>query len=179
MSDGPTGPEIGVVVERDTWLAALPDVESTCRRVAAAALGAATTAWPDNEVARMELAVVLTDDAHVRVLNRDYRGQDKPTNVLSFAALDDEEAPLPPDGPIVLGDVVVAYETTMAEAAHETKTLVQHLSHLVVHGVLHLLGHDHEYEEEAEEMEALEVSVLAALGIPDPYAQQHGDDARS
>ncbi len=92
--------------------------------------------------------------------------------------MDDAAPPLPPDSPIVLGDVVVAYETTAAEAAHEAKTLAQHLAHLVVHGVLHLLGHDHEDEEEAEEMEALEVAVLAALGIPDPYAQQHGDDAR-
>lgn len=178
MSDGPSGPEIGIVVECDTWLAALPDVEATCRRVAAAALGAATAGWPDEEVARMELAVVLADDARVQTLNRDYRGQDKPTNVLSFAALDDEEAPSPPDGPIALGDVILAYETAAAEAAREGKTLVQHLSHLVVHGVLHLLGHDHEDDGEAEEMEGLEVAVLAALGIPDPYAQQHGDDAR-
>jgi probable rRNA maturation factor len=177
MSDGPTGPEIGVVVDCDTWLAALPDVENTCRRVAAAALGAAAAGWPDAEVERMELAVVLADDARVRMLNRDYRGQDKPTNVLSFAALDDDDAPIPPDGPIALGDVILAYETTVAEAAQEGKTLVQHLSHLVVHGVLHLLGHDHQDEGEAEEMEGLEVAVLAALGIPDPYAQQQGDDA--
>lgn len=178
MKDGPTGPDIAVVIACTTWTAALPDIERSCRRVAAAALGAATDAWTDDEIARMELAIVLSDDAHVRQLNRDYRHQDKATNVLSFAALDDDDAPLPPDGPVVLGDVIIAYETAAGEAAQEGKTLAQHLSHLVVHGVLHLLGHDHQVDEEAAMMEGLEVAVLAALGVPDPYQQQQGDDAR-
>jgi probable rRNA maturation factor len=177
-ADCPTGPEIAVSVARETWRAALPDVEETCRRVAAAALGAGAADWPAGDLARCEVSLVLSDDAEVQQLNRDWRGQDKPTNVLSFAALDDEDAPQPPDGPLVLGDVILAFETTASEAAHDHKTLVQHLSHLVVHGVLHLLGYDHEDDEDAEEMEALETAILGALGIPDPYAQQQGEHAR-
>ncbi len=177
MSDGSPGPEIAISIECDTWLAALPDIEETCRHVGAAALGAATAEWGDEDVARMELSIVLADDATVRTLNRDYRRQDKPTNVLSFAALEGD-APLPPTGPILLGDVILAYETSVGEAAHERKPLAHHLSHLVVHGVLHLLGHDHEDDTDAEAMERMEIAVLAALGIPDPYAQPNGDDAR-
>lgn len=178
MNDGPLGPDIAVVVECSTWTAALPDVERTCRRVAAAALGAGAAGdWSDAEVERMELSIVLADDATVRELNRSYRRQDKATNVLSFAALDGDETPLPPDGPIMLGDVILAYQVTAEEAARDGKTLVQHLSHLVVHGVLHLLGYDHQDEDAAEDMERLETAVLGALGLPDPYAQQ-GDDAR-
>ncbi len=171
------GPEVAVTVQCETWLAALPDAETTCERVAAAALGAGATLWSAHDAGRMEVSIVLADDDAVRVLNRDYRQQDKPTNVLSFAALDDD-APLPEDGPLVLGDVVIAYETAAGEAARDGKTLAHHLSHLVVHGVLHLLGYDHEIDDEAEAMERLEASVLAALGVPDPYAQTNGDDAR-
>ncbi len=158
------GPQIDVILESPLWAKALPEVEDTVLKVSAAALGAVE----DSE--RMEMALVLADDARVRELNRDYRGQDKPTNVLSFASLDDEDAPQPEDGPILLGDVIVAYETTVAEAAAEGKTLTNHLSHLVVHGVLHLLGYDHMEDGEAEEMEELETAILAGLGIPDPYA---------
>lgn len=176
--EGPLGPEFAVTVTCDTWHAAVADVEETCRRVAAAALGAGAADWPAEDLARCEISLVLSDDAEVQRLNRDYRDQDKPTNVLTFAALDDEDAPQPDDGPLMLGDVILAYQTTASEAAHENKTLVQHLSHLVVHGVLHLLGYDHQDDAEAEEMERLEAAVLGALGIPDPYAQQQGDDAR-
>lgn len=172
------GPEIAVAAPCDLWHAALPDVDETCRRVAAAALGAGAADWPAEDLARAEISIVLADDAEVQRLNRDFRGQDKPTNVLSFAALDDDEAPQPEDGPLVLGDVILAYQTTASEAARDGKTLVRHLSHLVVHGVLHLLGYDHMEDDEADEMERLETAVLGALGIPDPYAQQQGDDAR-
>jgi probable rRNA maturation factor len=113
---------------------------------------------------------VLGDDVMVRDLNRQFRDRDEATNVLSFATLDDDSAPTPDDGPVLLGDVIVAYETTAAEAAADGKTIAAHLSHLVVHGVLHLLGQDHIEDGEAEEMEALERRILAELGIPDPYA---------
>ncbi len=162
------GPDIAVTLSCPAWIGALPGVEDLCRRVAAVGLGAACGNRPELPAERLEISLVLADDAMVQDLNRRYRGQDKPTNVLSFAALDDQ--PLPPDGPILLGDVVLAYETTVGEAAADGKPLTHHLSHLVVHGVLHLLGHDHTDDAEAEEMEAVERTILAALGIPDPYA---------
>lgn len=162
-----SGPEIAIATSSPLWGQAVPEVEDLCRRVAAVALGLAALD-PELAADRLELSLVLSDDAEVRELNRRYRGQDKATNVLSFAALDDAE--LPAEGPILLGDVVVAYETTAAEAVAEGKSLTNHLSHLVVHGVLHLLGYDHEVEAEAEEMEGRERALLAALGIPDPYA---------
>jgi probable rRNA maturation factor len=114
-----------------------------------------------------ELGVVFTDDAHVRALNAGWRGKDKATNVLSFPAFPETKTgPLPP----LLGDVVLAAETVAGEAALEGKPLENHISHLVVHGLLHLLGYDHEGDAEAEEMEALERRILARLAIPDPYA---------
>lgn len=113
---------------------------------------------PDGEV-----SVLLTDDAEVKTLNADFRAKDRPTNVLSFPA-PDFAAPH-------LGDVALALETCAREAKDQGKTLGDHLSHLVAHGVLHLLGWDHEIEAEAEAMEALEREVLAGLGIADPYGQ--------
>ncbi len=113
-----------------------------------------------------ELSLVFTDDAAIRVLNREWRRQDKATNVLSFPAF--EMAPgksLPP----MLGDIIIAFETVSAEAALEGKPFAHHLAHLVVHGLLHLLGYDHENDADANEMEDLERKVLARLAIPDPY----------
>ncbi|MEW9806227.1 rRNA maturation RNase YbeY [Mesorhizobium sp. ZMM04-5] len=114
-----------------------------------------------------EVSVVFSDDAQVRSLNAGWRGKDKPTNVLSFPAF-----PAVPgaDVPPMLGDIVLAAETVAREAEVEGKPLEHHISHLVVHGLLHLLGHDHEDDDEAERMEALERAALARLAIPDPYA---------
>lgn len=138
-------PEIDILREAGDW----PDVEALVRR----ALGAVTRE-------NVEISVLLTDDAHIRVLNRDYRVKDKATNVLSF----------PQDEPEMLGDIILAYETVMREAAEQGKTFEAHLTHLLVHGCLHLLGYDHEEDDEAEEMEALEVEILAGLGVNNPYA---------
>ncbi|WP_421914598.1 rRNA maturation RNase YbeY [Mesorhizobium sp.] len=114
-----------------------------------------------------ELSVVFSDDAHVRTLNAGWRGKDKPTNVLSFPAFSlAKGGRLPP----MLGDIVLAAETVAREAALEDKPLENHITHLVVHGLLHLLGYDHETDAEAEEMEAIERAALARLAIPDPYA---------
>jgi len=114
-----------------------------------------------------ELGVVFTDDARIRDLNAGWRGKDKATNVLSFPAFPETKSgPLPP----LLGDIVLAAETVAGEAALEGKPLENHISHLVVHGLLHLLGYDHETEAEADEMEATERRILARLAIPDPYA---------
>ncbi|MBM3561229.1 MAG: rRNA maturation RNase YbeY, partial [Alphaproteobacteria bacterium] len=112
------------------------------------------------------------DDAELRALNRNWRGRDKPTNVLSFPAGDDGETAAAQARALWLGDVVIAAETVQAEASDAGMTIADHLAHLVVHGVLHLLGHDHELAAEATRMEALERAILARLGIADPY----GDD---
>jgi probable rRNA maturation factor len=115
----------------------------------------------------VELSLLFTDDARIRLLNAEWRGKDKPTNVLSFPAFPVAVgAELPP----MLGDIVLAAETVRSEAGLEGKPLVNHIAHLVVHGLLHLIGHDHEADAEADVMEGLERRVLARLAIPDPYA---------
>jgi len=112
--------------------------------------------------------ITLTDDDEQRELNRIWRGKDAPTNVLSFSAAD-PDVPLPPGAPLLLGDVVLAFETVRREAAEQDKTLDDHLRHLVVHGVLHLLGYDHENATEAAIMEAREIAILRELGVSNPY----------
>ncbi|MBV1707245.1 MAG: rRNA maturation RNase YbeY [Hyphomicrobiales bacterium] len=128
-----------------------------------AALAAAATTARRRFAKNTEVSVLLTDDAAVRSLNHAWRAQDKPTNVLSFPAR--PIAGQPPH----LGDIALAYETTMREAKSEGKSPGDHVSHLAVHGFLHLLGYDHETPDEAEAMEALERAALARLGIADPY----------
>lgn len=115
-----------------------------------------------------EVSILLTDDAAVRILNREYRGQDKPTNVLSFAALDDEDG-YPPEGPAPLGDVILAIETLQREATEQGKDVRDHFIHLLVHGCLHLLGYDHENDKDAATMESLEIQILKGLGLANPY----------
>ena len=115
-----------------------------------------------------ELSLLLTNDAQVRRLNKDYRNKDKPTNVLSFSASDDTTCLLD-DVPNLLGDVVLGFETIRDEAARHGKTFAVHVCHLSVHGVLHLAGFDHETDASANEMQELEIDVLAAAGIADPY----------
>ncbi len=126
----------------------------------------------DAETGDVELAIMLTDDDGIRTLNNNWRGIDKPTNVLSFPALQPTGTPSPDDAPRMLGDIAIAYETMRREADDEQKPFDHHLSHLAIHGFLHLIGFDHETDQEAEEMEALERKILAQLGIPDPYAPQ-------
>jgi probable rRNA maturation factor len=112
-------------------------------------------------------SVYCSRTIHIRGLNAQWRTKDKATNVLSFPAFaPNKTGPLPP----MLGDIVLAAETVKREAVAEEKPLDHHISHLVVHGLLHLIGYDHEVDEDAEEMEALERRVLARLAIPDPYA---------
>jgi probable rRNA maturation factor len=154
-----------VVVLAGDWAARLPDHETLAMTAAKAALGAAGW-WGD-----AELCVSLADDALLQKLNREYRGQDKPTNVLAFAL--GEGVSAPDNGePLALGDVVLSLDTLEREAGEQGKSLADHFRHLVVHGCLHLIGFDHQESAEAEEMEALEVRVLAGLGVADPYAAE-------
>ncbi len=160
---------IDLCIEDLRWSEQLEDIEAFCRRCVTAAL---VEALPGRPAAGMEIAVTLTSDARIRELNARYRGRDRPTNVLSFPALTAAElrpalaAPMP----ILLGDILLAFETVREEAARQGKTFPAHLAHLLVHGVLHLLGHDHQQEREALAMEALERRILVRLGLPDPYA---------
>ena len=127
--------------------------------------------------AGFELAVILSDDAQIQALNREYRGVDKPTNVLSFAQLDARPDDAgqgadfirPPGLPVNLGDVVIAHTILTREALRDARGFMDHLCHLVVHGVLHLVGFDHIYDDDAELMESLEREVLAEMGISNPY----------
>lgn len=154
--------EVTVSREAGAWP---DDAEALAARSAYAAL---TPFWGSDD-GPAELSVVLADDALVQRLNREYRGKDKPTNVLSFA-LTESEDPDQEGAPTILGDVILAHETLVREAAEQAKLLDSHFAHLVVHGVLHLLGYDHEEDADADEMEALEVEILAELGIANPYA---------
>ena len=163
--------EIVLSQTSEAWASALPDAPAVAERAAQAAFDTAVGATALGSAA-VEIGVTLADDADLRALNRDWRGKDKPTNVLSFPAVEPEllAEPMPDGLPVLLGDVVLACETVAAEAADGGRPIAHHLSHLVVHGVLHLFGYDHEAEDEAERMEALETACLAGLGIPDPYA---------
>ncbi len=152
--------DIDIFVEAGAWPAEAELTRLVDRAVAAAfaEIGASGAS---------ELSIVFSDDAHIQALNAEWRGKDKPTNVLSFPAFPTSRGgPLPP----MLGDIVLAAETVKREAALEGKPIENHITHLVIHGLLHLLGHDHETDVEAEEMEAIERAALARLAIPDPYA---------
>jgi probable rRNA maturation factor len=125
---------------------------------------------------QVEVSTVLTHDAEVQILNRDYRGKDKPTNILSFPQLDDT-APILPDGAtILLGDLVLAFETVASEAKARDIDLWQHVTHLIIHGLLHLVGFDHMDDNSAVAMEQLEVQAMARLSLDDPYRFDAADN---
>ncbi|MEP0190588.1 MAG: rRNA maturation RNase YbeY [Erythrobacter sp.] len=137
---------------------------------------AAGAAVPELANHRLQISLIFTSDAEVHRLNREWRDRDKPTNVLSFPMLiRDELLALEPVGPpVMLGDIALAYETCAREAAEKAIPLDHHSAHLIVHGLLHLAGHDHvQSDAEAEAMEALEITALAKLGIPDPYGDRN------
>ncbi len=163
--------QIDIAMECPEWEQGMPEVESLIRAAVRATLGQV------EEEEELEISVLLTNDDALRRLNRDWRGQDKPTNVLSFAALEEEGAPLVEGMPVMLGDVALAWETCVAEATEQGKALTDHVTHLMVHGTLHLLGYDHEADEaEAQEMEQLETAILAGLGVKNPYAESFEDN---
>jgi probable rRNA maturation factor len=151
----PAALTIDVLVESGLWKKARGAGPAVRRAVAKAA---ATLSTP-----RAELAIVLTDDSAIRLLNRAWRGIDAATNVLSFPTTrGSAETPL-------IGDIVLAYETIAREARDEKKPFAHHVAHLAVHGYLHLLGYDHERRKDAEAMEQTERNILQRLAIPDPY----------
>ena len=145
--------ELDLRIAADAWVAAIPNLETVCKRAIEA--GAA------QEKVEGEVSLLLTDDDEIQTLNRDWRGKDKPTDVLSFPTSE-------MDRPF-LGDIAVSFGVTRADAKTKEIALDQHLSHLLIHGLLHLLGHDHKDDTEAHEMERLEIAALASLGWPDPY----------
>ena len=145
------------------WDSMLPEVEAVVRRAAESTW----TSESDGVTADgAEVSVALADDATMRTLNLKYRGKDMPTNVLAFPAEDSGAA----GRARLLGDVVLAFETVQREAAERSRPLADHVSHLVVHGMLHLLGRDHETDVQAAAMEALEIAILNGLGVTNPYA---------
>jgi probable rRNA maturation factor len=145
-----------ILIQNTAWKQAWPEARTIIRRAVKAVFTHQHEKFTD-------LAIVLMDDASITPLNYNYRGKNAPTNVLSFAN-DEEEA----DGDM-LGDVLLAYETIDKEAREQKKALSDHATHLVVHGVLHLLGYDHKSEAEATVMEAHEIAILATLGVANPY----------
>jgi probable rRNA maturation factor len=151
-------PRIEVVIESARWKAA-PRAAAVVRKAIAAAAKAASTP-------PVQLAIVLTHDSAIRALNRQWRGFDTPTNVLSFPS----GTRAPRGEPRHIGDIVIAYQTLAREAKAESKPFRHHLAHLAVHGYLHLLGYDHETERDAAKMERFEARILARLDVPDPYA---------
>ncbi|WP_417622239.1 rRNA maturation RNase YbeY [Parasphingorhabdus sp.] len=123
----------------------------------------------------MEISVKMSDNVEVQTLNKAYRGKDKPTNVLSFPQVQPdllETLSNTDDGEVLLGDIILAHETCRDEAIAKNISFSHHVSHLVVHGSLHLLGYDHENEVDAEIMENCEINALMTLGIANPYADQ-------
>lgn len=156
---------LDVVFEDDEWPEAAR-IEAHVRE-AAGALAAHGVMHGLNPVSA---CIALSNDGHVQTLNASFRGKDKPTNVLSFPAPESRV----PQGLEPLGDIIIARETLEREAAEKNIPFADHLRHLTVHGLLHLLGYDHENETEALEMENLETEILGRLGIPDPYGDRDG-----
>lgn len=159
-------PLVDLVIEEPRWEAA--GIASIAEAAARRTLEAA-----GRDPARHELSLLACDDARIAALNADFRGKAKPTNVLSWPAFE-AEVPMPAESdpePLFLGDLAMAYETCAREAEEAGIDLADHASHLVVHGILHLLGYDHEMEDEADEMEMFETKILASLGVADPYSR--------
>lgn len=163
-----------IAVLASGWRTQDKSINKLISRCVTAVLEFARSLLPKSHVVRqakegLEVSVVLATDARIRTLNRAYRKKDKPTNVLSFPALD-SAAPQAP-GPLILGDVILALQTVRKESKAENKAFRAHTAHLVAHGVLHLLGYDHVQERDAKKMERLERLVMARLGFADPYAE--------
>jgi probable rRNA maturation factor len=169
--------EVALLHEKGKWPDGV-DWEELARAAVTAAVRHSLNADFETQAALFEIAVKLTDDCEVHALNRDYRGKDKATNVLSFPMVQPDLLEMmanTDDGEVLLGDIVLAAGVCAHEAAEKGISMADHAAHLIVHGTFHLLGHDHMEDAEAEAMETLEVRALASLGIADPYAHANDD----
>lgn len=163
---------VDLVVNHDSWESAGIELDDFAEAVIGVAISMAALP-PELDNRDIEVCVVLTDDAEIHTLNRDYRGMDKATNVLSFANLDSDSVEhelAPEDMPFALGDVIIAWETMQREALEQHKKFEDHLRHMLIHGTLHLLGYDHMDDAEAQEMESLEIKILETMNVENPYA---------
>ncbi len=151
---------VEIAVEEPKWRA-LGDLEA----IASQSMEAALRESEEDPAQGAEVSLLFCDDARMQALNRDFRGKDRPTNVLSFPGPD-----LPEPAP-VLGDIALGYETIVREAQEQGKSFADHTRHMIVHGFLHLLGYDHETAAEASEMEAMEIRILRRLGVENPYGE--------
>ena len=172
MSDS----SIAVIVDEGSWIVKFDDVEAYANKVLNVSLdflsenGLGFEGWDNRPVL---IGLSLSNNVEVQKLNREFRGKDKPTNVLSFANIDDEifESEILSADVLELGDIIMAVETLEDEANIKNISLKDHFSHLLVHGILHLFGYDHQDDDEAEEMECIEIDILKKLGVKNPYEE--------
>ncbi len=178
MDDLPFTLDIAISVADPSWRNLVSDIDALAKEAALITLGLVSREFElvplaDGQKPTVEVSIVFTNDAEIQILNRDYRGKDTPTNVLSFPDAPLSQAELQSaslmNEPLLLGDIVLARETLVSEATAQTKDIRNHLAHLLVHGVLHLAGFDHMTENEAEKMEHLEIVILQDLNITNPY----------
>jgi probable rRNA maturation factor len=155
--------KVNVLIQDRRWEKSLPRLITFTRRFALHAL--------DLSKAKVEVTIVLASDSLVRGLNHQFLGKDKPTNVLSFPQPPAVKSAPKASKTAEIGEVVLAFETVRKEAMTQGKPFVNHLGHLVVHGILHLLGYDHERSGDARVMERLEADILSMLGMPNPYGR--------
>jgi probable rRNA maturation factor len=166
---GPLTIQADIAVENPLWENTLPEYKDLITRALEACRAAKSAELPEGRLA--ELSISLTDDNGIRTLNREYRNKDKATNVLSFPQIEDwgHGSPDLAAPCLLLGDIVVALETIQREAVEQDKTMQDHFIHMIIHSFLHLLGYDHEIEEEARIMEGLEIEILKSMSIKNPY----------
>ena len=163
---------LDVIIDDDRWL--VDDIENFAKLIFSKTLEYVQKNELDNGIGfekPIRVCLCLNNDCEVQKLNSEFRGKDKPTNVLSFANVDDEDflSDLSFEEEIELGDIIMAVETVQSEAEQKGILLKDHFAHLLIHGLLHLFGYDHQNDEEADEMEGFEIKVLELLGISNPY----------
>lgn len=168
-NENPAGNTIDVSVSEPEWTNSHLELEELVENVVQLTLKSARLP-EDIRNSPLEISVVLANDDLIQVLNREYRDKDKPTNVLTFATLDSDD-PVPEDGPFPLGDIILSFQTIDREAREQGKFFKDHFTHMLVHGTLHLVGYDHQTEDDANIMETLEIHILGNLNIQNPYME--------